>query len=136
MWLSSPYLQGQVELTDERRSHIERRHPELLSAHSDRLVETVLDPGRDAGQPANQRRCRMATPLKFEYDEVGDILYIEKMPPPADQATVQLSYNIVARTNRQTHAVESVEVLFFTRGLLKNQQFANLQDLFSKPVAA
>lgn len=78
----------------------------------------------------------METPLKFDYDDIGDILYIEKVPPSADQDAVQLAYNIVARTNRQTHAVESVEVLFFTRWLVKNQQFANLSDLFAKPVAA
>jgi hypothetical protein len=32
--------------------------------------------------------------------------------------------------------LEGVEVLFFTRWLLKNQQVANLAELFSRRVAA
>jgi hypothetical protein len=78
----------------------------------------------------------MDAPLKFEYDEVGVILYIEKVPPHPDQQSVQLAYNIMARVNRDTQVLEGVEVLFFTRWLLKNQQVANLAELFSRRVAA
>jgi hypothetical protein len=39
-----PYLQGEVELTDERERHIAERHPDLLPAHRDRLADTLADP--------------------------------------------------------------------------------------------
>jgi hypothetical protein len=80
----------------------------------------------------------METPLTFEYDEVGDTLYISKMPPYAEQETDQLAYNVVARRNPHTDAVESLEILFFTRWLLKDgrQQFHGLGELFAEPGAA
>lgn len=68
MWLRCPYLDGQVELTDERRAHIERRHPEVLPQHWDWLVETVLDPDRvlvDADYPNTRLLVRW-------YDDVSD----------------------------------------------------------------
>ena len=43
----------------------------------------------------------METPLKFEYDEVGDILYINKVPPYPEQESEQLAYNVVIRRNEQ-----------------------------------
>lgn len=39
-----PYLESGDELTEERERHIAERHPELLPAHRDRLVETLADP--------------------------------------------------------------------------------------------
>jgi hypothetical protein len=80
----------------------------------------------------------METPLKFDYDEVGDILYISKVPPYPEQETEQLAYNLLARRNPQTGAVENLEVLFFTRWLFKNgeQQFDGLGELFAEPGAA
>jgi hypothetical protein len=59
------------------------------------------------------------TRLTFDYDEVGDILYISKVPPYPEQDTEQLAYNVAARRNPHTGAVENLEVLFFTRWLLK-----------------
>lgn len=35
---SCPYLQGEVELTDERETHIAEQHPDLLPEHRDRLL--------------------------------------------------------------------------------------------------
>jgi hypothetical protein len=81
----------------------------------------------------------METPLTFEYDEVGDILYISKVPPYPEQETEQLAYNVAARRNPQTSAVESLEILFFTRWLLKDggrQQFHGLGELFAEPGTA
>jgi len=80
----------------------------------------------------------METPLNFEYDEMGDILYISKVPPYAGQETEQLAYNVAARRNPHTGAVENLEVLFFTRWLLKGgqQQFRGLGELFAEPNAA
>lgn len=39
-----PYLEGEVELTDERERHIRERHPELLPQYLDRIVGTLADP--------------------------------------------------------------------------------------------
>jgi hypothetical protein len=80
----------------------------------------------------------METPLSFDYDETGDILYISKVPPYPEQETEQLAYNVAARRNPHTGAVENLEVLFFTRWLLKGgqQQYSGLGELFAEPSAA
>lgn len=39
-----PYLQGEVELTDERELHIEETHPDLLPEYLPQLAQTLLDP--------------------------------------------------------------------------------------------
>jgi hypothetical protein len=76
----------------------------------------------------------METPLTFEYDDVGDILYINKVPPYPEQESEQLAYNVVVRRNPRTGSVESLEVLFFTRWLFKSDVKVNgLRDLFAEP---
>lgn len=78
----------------------------------------------------------METSLSFEYDEVGDILYINKVRPYPDQETEQLAYNVLARRNPRTGVVENLEILFFTRWLLKGDrpQISSLKDLFTEHV--
>ena len=39
-----PYLQGEVELTDERESHIAENHPDLLPDHRDKIATTLSEP--------------------------------------------------------------------------------------------
>ena len=80
----------------------------------------------------------METPLTFHYDPVGDILYIQSVPPYSEQVTDQLEYNVFVRRNPRTDAVEAVEVLFFTKWLLKHGRpnVNNLAELFSEPAAA
>ena len=39
-----PYLDADVELSSERRSHIESTHPELLPEYDDYLAQTLADP--------------------------------------------------------------------------------------------
>jgi hypothetical protein len=39
-----PHLNGVVELTDERESHITVQHPDLLPEHRARLIQTVSEP--------------------------------------------------------------------------------------------
>lgn len=41
---SCPYLQGEVELTDERETHIAEQHPDLLPEHRDKVAETLAAP--------------------------------------------------------------------------------------------
>ena len=43
-WFSCPYLDGQVELTEERERHIAERHPDLLPQYRDRIAETLSLP--------------------------------------------------------------------------------------------
>jgi hypothetical protein len=80
----------------------------------------------------------METPLTFDYDETGDTLYISKCSPYPEQETESLAYNVLARRNPKTGAVENLEVLFFTRWLLKGakDQIGGLRDLFAEPSAA
>jgi hypothetical protein len=39
-----PFLQGDVELTEERESHIATNHPDLLPAHRQRIIDTLVAP--------------------------------------------------------------------------------------------
>ncbi len=41
---SCPYLKGDVELTEERESHITDRHPDLLPEHREQIAGTLLVP--------------------------------------------------------------------------------------------
>jgi hypothetical protein len=79
----------------------------------------------------------MEAPLTFEYDEVGDILYINKVPPYPEQESEQVAYNVVVRRSPRTGAVENLEVLFFTRWLFKSDaKVSGLRDLFAEPTDA
>jgi uncharacterized protein YuzE len=59
----------------------------------------------------------MAPKLTFTYDKIGDILYIEKCSPYAEQDSDEIADDIVVRLNPETRAVESFEILFFTKRL-------------------
>ena len=52
-----PYLNAQVELTDEREQHIAERHPDLLPEHGHRIAETLAVPDqvRQSRRFANAR---------------------------------------------------------------------------------
>jgi len=39
-----PYLQGEVELTEEREHHIAERHPDLLPEHREHVAEMLAGP--------------------------------------------------------------------------------------------
>jgi uncharacterized protein YuzE len=71
----------------------------------------------------------MAEALTFKYDREGDILYIDKCPPYAEQETEELGDDVIARLNPKTGEIENLEVLFFSTRLLRS-------DLFSLPVTA
>jgi hypothetical protein len=42
--LPCPYLKADVELSDERTTHILRQHPELPAEYVDMIAQTLLDP--------------------------------------------------------------------------------------------
>ncbi len=44
MRISCPYLQGEVELTDERWQHILEQHPDLLPKYREQMAATVNEP--------------------------------------------------------------------------------------------
>jgi uncharacterized protein YuzE len=67
--------------------------------------------------------------LIFKYDREGDILYIDKVPPYAEQDTTELGDDVIARLNPTTGEIENLEVLFFSTRLLRS-------DLFELPVTA
>lgn len=71
----------------------------------------------------------MAEKLSFRYDREGDILYIDKRPPYAEQESEELADEIIARLNPETGEVENVEILFFSTRLLRS-------ELFELPIAA
>ena len=79
----------------------------------------------------------METPLTFEYDEAGDILYINRVAPYPEQETEPMAYNMLARRNPRTRAIENLEILFFTRWLVKQAKpkVHRLSDLFAEPQA-
>lgn len=71
----------------------------------------------------------MEAKLSFNYDREADILYIDKMPPYAEQESEELGDDVIARFNPDTKEIENLEVLFFSTRLLR-------QNLFELPVVA
>lgn len=67
--------------------------------------------------------------LAFRYDREGDILYIDKCMPYAEQETEELGDDVLARMNPKTGEIETLEVLFFSTRLLRG-------NLFDIPVIA
>lgn len=71
----------------------------------------------------------MEAKLTFKYDREGDILYINKRPPYAEQESEKLENGVIARLNPATGEIENLEVLFFSTRLLRS-------DLLELPVTA
>ena len=71
----------------------------------------------------------MEKKLTFQYDREGDILYINKRSPYAEQDSEEIGDGVIARLNRATGEIENLEVLFFSTRLLRS-------DLFELPVTA
>jgi len=71
----------------------------------------------------------MAAKLTFQYDREGDILYINKRPPYAEQDSEELGDEVIARLNPQTGEVENLEILFFSTRLLRS-------DMLELPITA
>jgi hypothetical protein len=63
----------------------------------------------------------LAAKLTFEYDRTGDILYVNKCEPYAEQDSTELDDFVVARMNPQTGDIENLEILFFSRRLAENR---------------
>jgi uncharacterized protein YuzE len=62
----------------------------------------------------------MAETLMFHYDPIGDILYIDKRSPYAEQESEEIGDEVIVRLNPVSGEVENLEVLFFTKRLTSN----------------
>ena len=71
----------------------------------------------------------MDAKLSFRYDRKSDILYIDTRPPYAEQESEELGDEVIARLNPRTRDIETLEVLFFSTRLLR-------EDLFELPIVA
>ncbi len=71
----------------------------------------------------------MEAQLSLKYDREADILYIDKRRPYPEQETEELGDDVIARLNPVTGEIETVEVLFFSTRLLR-------QDLVVLPITA
>lgn len=60
----------------------------------------------------------MAEKLVLKYDKVGDILYINKCAPYAEQESEEIGDEMIARLNPVSGDVENLEILFFSKRLL------------------
>jgi uncharacterized protein YuzE len=65
----------------------------------------------------------MDAKLIFRYDREGDILYVDKRPPYAEQESEELEDGIVVRLNPDNGEVENWEVLFFSTRLMRTTLF-------------
>jgi uncharacterized protein YuzE len=63
----------------------------------------------------------MTEKLTFRYDKVGDILYIDKCLPYAEQESEEIGDDTVARLNPNSGEVENLEILFFSKRLLGSE---------------
>ena len=59
----------------------------------------------------------MGAKLTFRYDQVGDILYIDKVAPYPEQDSEELDDEIVVRMHPDTGEIENLEILFYTARL-------------------
>ena len=55
--------------------------------------------------------------LKFRYDKVGDILYIDTCLPYVEQESEEIGDEVIARLNPASGEVENLEILFFSKRL-------------------
>lgn len=60
----------------------------------------------------------MAEKLVLKYDKMGDILYINKCAPYAEQESEEIGDEMIARLNPVSGDVENLEILFFSKRLL------------------
>ena len=63
----------------------------------------------------------MEAQLIIEYDRVGDILYLGKVTPYAEQESEELDFGIVARLNPYSGEIENIELLFFSTRLANGE---------------
>lgn len=78
----------------------------------------------------------MAEKLVFQYDQVGDILYINKCAPYAEQESEEIGDEMIARLNPISGEVENLEILFFSKRLLSANFLLELPVIANLRLAA
>lgn len=101
MWFECPYLGRDVELTAERRSHIETRHPRLLPSNEHRLAETLRDPDfvGDRDGPAELAFVRLWPDLMGGKSVVAVVI-----SRPVPEASVMRYWIVTAYVSRNTRS--------------------------------
>ena len=62
--------------------------------------------------------------MTFEYDVIGDFLFLDVCKPYAEQDSDGLGDDIVARFNLETGEIETVEILFFFHRVKKENEIS------------
>lgn len=78
----------------------------------------------------------MAEKLVFKYDQVGDVLYINKCAPYAEQESEEIGDEMIARLNPVSGEVENLEILFFSQRLLNENFLLELPVIANLRLAA
>ena len=65
----------------------------------------------------------MAEKLIFEYDRIGDMLFIRQRLPYRGQETDEIADSVVAKLNPQTDVVECVHIMFLSTQILSHDPF-------------
>lgn len=60
--------------------------------------------------------------LVFEYDDIGDILYVNLVKPYQEQESDMVGDYVVARSNPETGRVENLEILFFLKRVRRGER--------------
>jgi hypothetical protein len=72
--------------------------------------------------------------LTIEYDKIGDSLYIYSVQPYEEQDSTEIGDYTVARYNPDTHDLESVQILFFSKRLNQDKVLELPVDAFKMAV--
>lgn len=91
-WFACPYLQSEVDLADEREQHIIQRHPDLLPAYRERMVETLASPD----QVRRSKRFGNARLFSRWFDTVRGEKYVVVIvvsdPAPSNRHSIITAY--------------------------------------------
>lgn len=60
--------------------------------------------------------------VMVSYDREGDILYVDKCEPYADQESEEIGDEIVVRLNPESNEIENLAILFFSKRLMANEK--------------
>lgn len=74
-------------------------------------------------------------PLTISYDREGDILYVDKCKPYAEQESEEIGDEIVARLNPESNEVENLAILFFSKRLMAEEKLTIPIDVDLRLVA-
>ena len=85
MWLSCPYLGADVELTDERVTHIRRRHDDVLAPEYSLIRETLTDPDVVRARPTAPDELLFVREFDSLVVDQHVIVVVRQDEPPDDR---------------------------------------------------